>query len=311
MGRRVCGKISNFNALSTLSSQVNRAYPSEALNRWLQENRARGCTPAQLLQSMIDAGYSADFAGSFVVQAGISPQTSVAETVGEFASNPALHAWWRRVDALATGNSVALGDREALIRGRHTANGIFYLRKLLDQGECDAIIELSSSRIQRSTVVDPQSGDPVPDPRRSSQGTFFEAAVNPLIAAVEARLARLCGLPVEHGEGLQILHYTEGGEYQPHYDYFDPSVAGSTKQLARGGQRIVTIIMYLNTVEQGGGTIFPELGLEFLPEKGAALMFSSLTRDGRLQSQSLHGGSPVKDGVKWIATRWIRINPYG
>jgi len=291
-------------------SPVNQAYPSDALKRWLQENLERGCTPAQMRQSMIDAGYPADFASSFVVQASTSPQTSAAETVGEFASTAALQAWWTRVETLAGGNSVELGDREALILGRHTPNGIFYLRNLLAPEECDAIVELSSSRIKRSTVVDPKSGDPVPDPRRTSHGTFFEAAANPLIATVEARLARLCGLPVKHGEGLQILHYTKGGEYQPHYDYFDPGVSGSAKQLARGGQRIVTIIMYLNTVEQGGGTSFPELGLEFLPEKGAALMFSSLTRDGRLQSQSLHGGTPVTAGVKWIATRWIRINPY-
>jgi prolyl 4-hydroxylase len=331
--------------------EMSRSSPSAALDLWLRENLNRGCSPGQLLKSLLDAGYAPDFASALVLQAdpgtgtlsrdphiprdphmprdpriprdphirhaqlkpedpqasqGLNPHRLHAEHCG----HPSLHAWWSRIDALADTRCVDLGDRVALMAARLVDHGIVFVRKVLAPDECDAIVEQSSPRIERSTVVDPVSGASVPDPRRTSHGTYFEAGANPLIGAVEARLARLSGLPQAHGEGLQILHYTVGGEYQPHFDYFDPSVSGSTLQLARGGQRIVTIIVYLNEVEGGGATIFPELGLEFLPEKGAALMFTSLTRDGRLQPLSLHGGAPVTAGTKWIATRWIRINPY-
>lgn len=218
--------------------------------------------------------------------------------------------WWNRCTELTNNTYINLGDRSAQIINRHIKNGIFYVRNFLSLDECDYLIKNSKERISNSTVVDPSTGYFVTDSGRISQGTYFERGASPVVTTIEQRLARLSGLPELNGEGLQILYYKVNGEYRPHYDYFDPAISGSALQLEQGGQRIVTIIMYLNNVENGGGTIFPELDLEFLPEKGAALMFSSITREGALQPQSLHGGSPVTSGVKWIATRWIRENFY-
>jgi len=290
--------------------EVTRSSPSAALDLWLRENLNRGCSPGQLLQSLLDAGYGPEFARALVHRTGPGPEVFPHDPHAGHAGHPSLQAWWSRIDALAGTRRLDLGDRVARVAARQMDHGIVFVREVLAQDECDAIVEQSAPRIERSTVVDPVSGASVPDPRRTSHGTFFEAGANPLIGAVEARLARLSGLPRAHGEGLQILHYTLDGEYQPHFDYFDPTVSGSTRHLERGGQRIVTIIVYLNEVEGGGATVFPELGLEFLPEKGAALMFASLTREGRLQPLSLHGGTPVTAGTKWIATRWIRLDPY-
>jgi prolyl 4-hydroxylase len=233
-----------------------------------------------------------------------------ALTLADHSGKSSLEAWWARCDELAGATRVNLGDRFAQIAGRNARNGIFYLRNVLSHEECDAMVEASAARIRSSTVVDPTTGQFVPDHRRSSFGTHFERAANPVVAAVEQRLAVLSGVPEPNGEGLQILHYRVGGEYRPHFDYFDPATPGCALQLKHGGQRLLTIILYLNDVDGGGGTIFPELGLEFLPEKGAALMFASITREGALQPQSLHGGSPVTAGVKWIATRWIRAGAY-
>jgi len=314
--------------------EVTRSSPSAALDLWLRENLNRGCSPGQLLQSLLDAGYGPEFARALVHRTGPGPEVfphdphthqnrlkpedphapeglhNPNDPHAGHAGHPSLQAWWSRIDALAGTRRLDLGDRVARVAARQMDHGVVFVREVLAQDECDAIVEQSAPRIERSTVVDPVSGASVPDPRRTSHGTFFEAGANPLIGAVEARLARLSGLPRAHGEGLQILHYTLDGEYQPHFDYFDPTVSGSTRQLERGGQRFVTIIVYLNEVEGGGATVFPELGLEFLPEKGAALMFASLTREGRLQPLSLHGGTPVTAGTKWIATRWIRLEPY-
>ncbi len=64
--------------------------------------------------------------------------------------------------------------------------------------------------------------------------------------------------PVDHGEGIQVLHYASGAEYRAHFDYFPVEQTGSSTHLATGGQRVATLVMYLNNVEQGGETFYPE-----------------------------------------------------
>lgn len=59
-------------------------------------------------------------------------------------------------------------------------------------------------------------------------------------------------LYIENGEDLQVLHYEPGQKYDPHFDYFVDKV-----NIARGGHRIATVLMYLSDVEKGGETVFP------------------------------------------------------
>jgi prolyl 4-hydroxylase len=116
--------------------------------------------------------------------------------------------------------------------------------------------------------------------------------------------------PIENGEGLQILHYCTGDEYAPHYDYFPPDDAGSVPHLSQGGQRVASLIIYLNDVEEGGATVFPRLGLTVGPKKGAAVYFEYCNSLGQVDPQTLHGGLPVRKGEKWIATKWMRQRRY-
>jgi prolyl 4-hydroxylase len=117
-------------------------------------------------------------------------------------------------------------------------------------------------------------------------------------------------LRVEQGEPLQILHYGLKGEYLPHHDYFDPNDPGSPVILKTGGQRIATLVMYLNTPEEGGATHFPELDLDVKARKGSAVYFEYMNKNGQLDSRSLHAGMPVLKGEKWVATKWLRESNY-
>jgi prolyl 4-hydroxylase len=144
------------------------------------------------------------------------------------------------------------------------------------------------------------------DQRRTSEGMFFSLGEVPLVDRIEQRLATLLEIPVSHGEGLQVLHYLPGQEYEPHFDWFDPEQPGYAAITAAGGQRIASVVMYLNTPAQGGGTAFPELGLTVTARRGAAVYFAYEGGD----LSSLHAGLPVQKGEKWIATKWLRERPY-
>ncbi len=175
---------------------------------------------------------------------------------------------------------------------------------LLLPEECDALVGLARPRLQRSQTVALRSGGGQATLRRTSEGMFFKRGENACCQRIEARLAALLNWPLEHSEGLQVLRYLPGTEYKPHFDYFDPLQPGTSTLLRRGGQRVATFILYLNTPQSGGATVFPDAGLEVAAVKGGAVFFS-YDRPDRATG-TLHGGAPVIAGEKWVATQWLR-----
>lgn len=178
------------------------------------------------------------------------------------------------------------------------------LGQLLSPEECAALIASARPRMARSLTVQTATGGEERNPQRTSDGMFFERGETPLVQRIEARIAQLLGWPLENGEGLQVLHYRPGAEYRPHHDYFDPAEPGTPALLQRGGQRVGTLVMYLNTPGYGGETTFPDLGLAVAPQCGNAVFFSyAQPHPG---TRTLHGGAPVVTGEKWVATKWLR-----
>ncbi len=179
------------------------------------------------------------------------------------------------------------------------------LESVLDDTECDELIEQARPRLARSRTVTDEGTHEISDVR-TSNGMFFRVAETALITRIEHRIADLLELPPDHGEGLQILHYEPGQQYEPHYDWFDQTQAGYNKLTETGGERIASFIMYLNTPEGGGGTHFPRVGVTVCARKGSAVYFAYENGD----KHSLHAGLPVTKGEKWIATKWLRERPY-
>ena len=175
---------------------------------------------------------------------------------------------------------------------------------LLSAGECSELIALARERLGRSETVETHTGASAVNAARTSDGMFFSPGEFPVCARLEARIAALLGWPLENGEGLQILRYGPGAEYKPHFDYFDPAEPGTPLILERGGQRVGSIVCYLNTPEAGGATTFPDIGLDVAPVRGNAVFFSYDRPDP--STRTLHGGAPVTAGEKWVATKWMR-----
>jgi prolyl 4-hydroxylase len=158
-----------------------------------------------------------------------------------------------------------------------------------------------------STTTPTSTPPPTVSEDRSSWQTHLSISHDPIVADIERRLAQHVNLPVEHGEGMQIIRYESGQEFKPHHDYFDPDVPGFAGSLENGGQRRTTVLMYLSEPHAGGETLFPAIRLKIKPTKGHALCFNNLNDDGSLDVNSLHGSLPVSAGEKWVATKWIRV----
>lgn len=265
------------------------------LREWIVAQAAAGRSQAELLASLRASGWHEGMARAALTRV-LQPPAPAAPALPTPGLGDAASPLW-------------LADRPVqwLLTLQRPKLALF--ADFLSDAECDALIELARPRLARSHTVDTRSGGSEVNGARTSDGMFFERGEAPLIERIEQRISALLHWPVQRGEGLQVLRYTPGAQYQPHFDYFDPAQPGSVAVLARGGQRVATLLMYLRAPEQGGATVFPDVGLEVAPVKGHALFFAY---EGPAASTgTLHGGAPVIDGEKWVATKWLRQHDFG
>jgi len=269
---------------------------SPELREWILATSRAGHGPQDVLELMRAHGYEPQRSRAILAEVLQLPlaalQADAAVPPGRRAKHP-------------DGPLAPAGDREVKVALSMDRPVLRVLEGLLTDEECEELIGLARPRLARALTVNATGGQQV-DHRRTSVGMFFKLGELPPVARLEQRIADLLDIPVSHGEGLQILHYRPGQEYQPHYDWFDPGQPGYATITARGGQRIASVVMYLNTPEAGGGTAFPEVGLTVTALRGSAVYFAYEGGD----ASSLHAGLPVQRGEKWIATKWLRERPY-
>ena len=175
-------------------------------------------------------------------------------------------------------------------------------RNFLTPDECKELVDQSDWRMNPSFVMNAAGTGSVQDPIRSSYGANFLPDEFPLLPQVTERAAKATNSEPQQFETMQILRYRDGQEYKPHYDYFLPQFPSSVEALDQGGQRNGTLIIYLETPNDGGHTVFPNWGMSIKPRLGDALWFEYAPGD----EDSLHGGIPVTSGTKRIATLWRR-----
>ena len=278
------------------------------LGHWLTQNLDRGQSAAALVETMRQQGMEAHAAAAIVAatlearRRGVAPPLDSIELPDE--ATPSA------VARLPPGTRLAAGDREIVVHMRSADPICAALGNVLDADECRTLIEMARPRLEPSTLVDLTTGRDIVSDKRASWGMFFRLEENDLIARIDRRVALLMKLPFENGEGLQVLHYPTGAGSEPHFDYLQPSNAANRESLRRSGQRVSTLVTYLNDVPAGGQTLFPALGWAVSPLRGNAVYFEYGDDRGQVDARSLHASAPVTEGEKWVVTKWMRSRPF-
>ncbi|MCT2347277.1 2OG-Fe(II) oxygenase [Niallia taxi] len=197
-----------------------------------------------------------------------------------------------------SGDHIIVDDRKINIVTKFDEPLIVVLDNVLSDQECNKLIEFSKDNLKRSKII--SSGEGEVNDIRTSNSMFFQGNENDILEKLEKRISAIMCIPIEHAEGIQILKYTPGQEYKAHFDFFN-----SASKAAKNN-RISTLVIYLNDVEEGGETYFPKLNLSISPKKGSAVYFEYFYNNEDLNELTLHGGAPVIKGEKWVATQWMR-----
>ncbi|MES2698138.1 MAG: 2OG-Fe(II) oxygenase [Pseudomonadota bacterium] len=190
------------------------------------------------------------------------------------------------------------GAPRSAIKGRRLTDQleVSLFPGLFSHAECDLVLAAADRRYLPSSIVNSR-GQEVPHPLRSSDGAPLHWLIeDPAIHALNRRLAKASKTTYEQAEPLLVLRYQHGQEYRPHLDAL-PGLEN---------QRITTALVYLNEDYLGGETEFTRLGLKVKGQKGDVLVFRNTQADGSPDPLSEHAGLPVLNGVKYLASRWIR-----
>lgn len=190
---------------------------------------------------------------------------------------------------------------------------------VLSREECSSLIKEAEPQLSDSDTLEAEensgdyrfknwrtsSGCDLYKKNYNSQQDFFR-----VLEKIEKVIESITGLPSSHQEHLQILRYHPGEEYKVHHDFFVEETDYYERVIKEGGQRLFSVMFYLNTVAEGGETHFPKLDdLKIKPVEGRAIMFQN-TVEGVPLYESLHAGLPPVNDVKWLAVKWVRESKY-
>ena len=189
---------------------------------------------------------------------------------------------------------------------------ILSLQAFVSPEICDHLIDLARPHLARAEVYDPATGLGRVERHRSNSAFAFNLETTDLVLVLlRERIARTAGLPATGLEPSQVLRYGVGETFDWHVDWLDPAIPGQASDLAARGQRIATLLLYLNDDYEGGETAFESGGLRHRARRADALMWANTLPQGGVDRATRHAGLPPTRGEKWVLSQWMRPAPRG
>ncbi|XUU59607.1 prolyl hydroxylase family protein [Erythrobacter sp. HA6-11] len=182
---------------------------------------------------------------------------------------------------------------------------LFAIGAFLTSRECERLCEMIDAIAKPSTLHE--------ESYASGFRTSYSGDLDPwdsFVMGISRRIDDVLGLPSENGEAVQGQRYLPGQEFKPHNDWFYTSQDYWKLEQKRGGQRCWTAMVFLNDVEEGGETHFTEIGIKIEPKPGVLLVWNNSLPDGTPNPDTIHAGTQVVKGSKYIITKWYRTRKH-
>lgn len=261
---------------------------------WIAENVNAGRDRNGIFKILLDEGYAYD---AIVQEMNFVPTLPLDQLVNPLRAQQAPGD--NNYGAPLAADTLFIPNAEKI-----AAQGLdlYRLDHFLTADEAATLVGLIKQQLRPSTLASHEQDEAF----RTSSSCNLSALDHPLIADVDARICKLIGIDPAYSEPIQGQHYGEGQQFKAHTDYFE---AHELAAAGAQGQRTYTVMIYLNTVAEGGETVFSQVQQRFVPQTGCALIWNSLNADGSVNFQSLHQAMPVLRGEKLVITKWFRSKP--
>jgi prolyl 4-hydroxylase len=266
----------------------------ESWKGWLKENLDRKCNPEELLGILLKAEFSVDsirecMGDKFPVHSDLLIGTEIQKQELDYQALSTIRL--TRPDSGVNAMKFMTGKLQ-----------LYIVDDFLSEKECDDIVQIINSNLRPSTITI-ESNDKY---FRTSRTSDLSVLGDPVVEALDEKIARALGIQLAYSEGIQAQRYEIGQQFKQHTDFFEPGTDEHAKFGGERGNRTWTFMVYLNTVAKGGGTKFFAIDKTFQPQKGRAVVWNNLYPDGTVNRDTLHAGLPVEEGHKVIITKWFR-----
>ena len=191
---------------------------------------------------------------------------------------------------------------------------LYTIDNFLTDKECNFIINASKDNLKLAGVstmnLEKGKGDKYKG--RTNSSYWMKHDAYPETLKIAKKIAKKIGCSYKCFEMFQVIHYFESEEYKYHYDAYDKEETEKYEKFTKDrGNRLRTVLVYLNDVEEGGETGFDSLNeyrgtIKVSPKKGRMVVFTNVNDDGSLNKKSRHAGLPVLKGEKWAFNLWLR-----
>lgn len=182
---------------------------------------------------------------------------------------------------------------------------IFALGDFLTPAECERLCLMIDHVAKPSTL---HEQDYATGFRTSYSGDLDSH--DPFIMGISRRIDDVLGMNSICGEAIQGQRYLPGQQFKPHNDWFYTTEKYWQLERKRGGQRCWTAMVFLNEVEEGGETHFTEVGIKIAPKPGVLMLWNNALPDGTPNEGTMHAGTPVVKGAKYVITKWYRTREW-
>lgn len=170
--------------------------------------------------------------------------------------------------------------------------------------ECAHMIELARGDMGNASIVNSQGESVESNLRRTADVGWVYTDQTAMVRSMVKRAATAAEMPAKNCERIQVVHYEAGGKYTPHLDTYKPDPTNAHYRMA--GQRLKTGLLYLYEPGKGGSTSFPKAKAKVKPKVGRLVLFD-LVEPGTAEPdlKSVHAGTPVWSGDKWVCNFWF------
>ena len=269
---------------------------SDEWKDWLNENISKNQNKDGLFKVLLMHGFSFDavkaqmkYEPSVPLDELIDPLKIMSDSETNNVESAKVNL--SRKKPLLESNAVKLGTNKL---------EIFYIDNFLDNGECRHLIKTIRSKLRPSKLSSPDADEFF----RTSKTCDLAALNDNVIQNIDDKICNLLQIEKDLSEPIQGQYYEIGQEFKPHTDFFENHELRKNAEAL--GQRSYTVMIYLNSTEQGGETTFPLINEKFSPLEGKAIIWCNLNTDLSPNAFSLHHATPVRKGYKAIVTKWFR-----